>query len=115
MPNLEVVERSVPGAIVLDVIGELGVGAGTERLLGAVRKSLDGGNRLVIINMSGCTRVDSSGLGELVTCLITATRKGGSLRLASVPSPVRGLIKLTNLQNAFDIFETEEAARQAQS
>jgi anti-anti-sigma regulatory factor len=54
--------------------------------------------------------VDSAGLGELVTCLVTATRHDAIMRLANVPQPIRGLMKMTNLLNAFEIFETEEAA-----
>jgi anti-anti-sigma regulatory factor len=45
-----------------------------------------------------------------VTCLVTATRHDATLSLASVPHSIRGLMKMTNLLKAFEIYETEEEA-----
>ena len=108
--KLNLVERETNGALVLDVVGELTVGSGTERLLEMVRKNIEAGRRLFLVNMSQCRRVDSSGLGELVTCLITAARHDANLRLTNVPPQILGVMKLTNIHKAFEIFETEEAA-----
>lgn len=111
--RLELMERDVEGAVVIDVIGELTVGSAIERLLDKVRAQIEAGRRLVIVNLSQCRRVDSAGLGELVTCLVTATRHDSAFRLASVPQPIRGLMKMTNVLKAFEVFETEEEARKA--
>jgi anti-sigma B factor antagonist len=108
--KLELQERELEGASVIDVIGELTIGSSRELLLEKVRKQIEAGRRLLLINLSQCRRVDSAGLGELVTCLVTATRHGAAMRLTNVPQPIRGLMKMTNLLNAFEIFETEEAA-----
>jgi anti-sigma B factor antagonist len=108
--RLEIKERELEGAVAIDVIGELTVGGGHEILLEKVRKQLDGGRHVLVINLSQCRRADSAGLGELVTCLVTATRHDAVLRLANIPQPIRGLMKMTNLLKAFEVFETEEAA-----
>ena len=117
MPNgkLEIRERELEGGAALDVAGELTVGGGHELLLEKVRGQLDAGRRLVVVNLSQCRRADSAGLGELVTCLVTAARHGAALRLASVPQPIRGLMKMTNLLKAFEVFETEEEAVKQES
>lgn len=107
--KLELSERELESAIVIDIIGELTVGNSNE-ILNKVHKHLEADRTLLIINLSQCTRVDSAGLGELVTCLVTATRHDAILRLASVPQPIRGLMKMTNLLKAFEVFETEEEA-----
>ena len=117
MPNskLELRERALEGqAIAIDVVGELTVGGGHEVLLEIVCKQLEAGRRLFVINLSQCRRADSAGLGELVTCLITAARHDAILRLANIPQPMRGLMKMTNLLKAFEIFETEEEAMKKQ-
>ena len=109
--KLELKERELEGAAVaIDVIGELTVGGGHEVLLETVRRQLAAGRKLLLINLSQCRRADSAGLGELVTCLITAVRHGAALRLTNIPQPMRGLMKMTNLLKAFEIFETEEEA-----
>jgi anti-anti-sigma factor len=106
--KLELVEREIPGATVIDVIGELTVGS--EKLLETTRRLVAAGKTLLLVNMSQCKRVDSSGMGELVTCLVTATRHDASLRLTNLPSQIRGVMKLTNVLKAFEVFETEEEA-----
>jgi anti-sigma B factor antagonist len=111
--KLELVERELPEAIVIDIVGELTVGSGTERLLEVVRRQLAAGRTLLLINMSRCRRVDSSGMGELVTCLVTATRHDAALRLTSVPQQIRGVMKLTNVLKAFELFETDDEAAAA--
>lgn len=108
--KLELVERELKEALVIDVIGELAVGSGTENLLDVVRKSLAAGRRLLLVNLSQCRRVDSSGIGELVTCLVTAARHDAALHLTSVPQPIRGLMKMTNVLKAFEVFDTDEEA-----
>lgn len=106
--KLELRERELDGALVIDVIGELSVGSGTESLLDAVRKSLTAGRRLLLVNLKGCRRVDSSGIGELVTCLVTATRHDATFRLTNIPQQIRGLMKMTNVLKAFEVFDTDE-------
>jgi anti-sigma B factor antagonist len=112
--KLELVEREKGGAIVIDIIGELTASNSTERLLEMVRKNAEAGRRLLLVNMAQCRRVDSSGMGELVTCLVSATRHDAIFRLTNVPQPIRGIMKLTNVHKAFEIFDTEEEAIEKQ-
>lgn len=113
MSKLELVERQITGAIVVDVVGELSVGSGTDKLLEAVRRLVTSGRTMILVNMSQCRRVDSSGLGELVTCLVTATRHDATFRLTSLPQQIRGVMKLTNVLKAFEVFDTDEQAASA--
>ncbi len=113
--KLELVEREMPGALVIDVTGELTVGSGTEKLLELVRKRISEGRTMLLINMGQCRRVDSSGMGELVTCLVTATRHDATLRLTNLPQQIRGVMKLTNVLKAFEVFDTDEEAAKPQT
>ena len=108
--KLQLIERELNGALVIDIVGELTAGSGTETLLNVVRKSLEAGRRLLLVNMSQCRRVDSSGIGELVTCLVTATRHDAVFRLTHIPQQIRGLMKMTNVLKAFEVFNTDEEA-----
>jgi anti-sigma B factor antagonist len=108
--KLEIVEREKEGAVVIEIKGDLTAANSTERVLELVRKSVEAGHRLVLVNLAECRRVDSSGMGELVTCLVSAARHNAALRLTNVPQPIRGIMKLTNVHKAFEIFETEEEA-----
>ena len=111
--KLELVEHDKGGAVVIEIIGELTAANSTERVLEMVRKNVEAGRRLILVNLAQCRRVDSSGMGELVTCLVSAARHDAALRLTNVPQPIRGIMKLTNVHKAFEIFDTEEEAMQA--
>ena len=108
--QLELKEREVQGAAVIDIIGELTTGSDKERLLDIVRKNIEAGRRLLVIKMGQCRRIDSAGIGELVACLVTATRHDASLRLSNVPSQIYLIMKITNVLKSFEVFETEQAA-----
>lgn len=108
--KLELGEREVSGAVVIAVVGELTTGSEKERLLDTVRKNIEAGRRLLVVNMQQCRRIDSAGIGELVACLVTATRHDATLRLSNVPPPIYGIMKITNVLKSFDVFETEQAA-----
>lgn len=112
--KLELGERDVNDVAVIDIIGELTVGSEKERLLEMVRKKIEAGRRLLVINMSQCRRVDSAGIGELVACLVTAARHDAALRLSNIPSQIYGIMKITNVLKSFDVFETEQAALEKQ-
>ncbi|MBA3804303.1 MAG: STAS domain-containing protein [Acidobacteria bacterium] len=108
--KLEIAEHENGSAVVIEIIGELTVASSTERVLDKIRKNLEAGRRLILINMAQCRRLDSSGIGELVTSLVTAARHDANLHLTNVPQQIRGLLKMTNVHKAFQIFDTEEAA-----
>lgn len=108
--KLELAERENGSAVVIEIIGELTVASSTERVLDKIRKNLEAGRRLILINMAQCRRLDSSGIGELVTSLVTSARHDANLHLTNVPPQIRGLLKMTNVHKAFQIFDTEEAA-----
>lgn len=108
--KLSLNEREQKGAVVIDVIGELTAGSNTETLLDTVRRIIAAGKTTLLVNMGQCTRVDSSGMGELVTCLVTATRHDATLCLTNLPPQIRGVMKLTNVLKAFDVYDTDEAA-----
>lgn len=68
----------------------------------------DGG--VVVVDMSGTTFVDSSGLGALVACLKTARQAGGDLRLAAPTEQVTMVLGLTNLDRVLRPRDTVEEA-----
>lgn len=113
--KLELAERESGGAAVIDIIGELTVANSTDRVLEIVRKNLSAGRRLILVNMGQCRRVDSSGIGELVTCLVTSARQDAHLHLVGVPQQIKGLMKMANMHKVFQFFETEDAAIHAQA
>ena len=71
---------------------------------------MDEGARQVVLDFTGVTFMDSSGLGVLVDSLKVLRDKGGRLGLAAVQAPVRNVLALSAVDQVVDLYDTVEAA-----
>jgi anti-sigma B factor antagonist len=88
--------ETVEGGVVISPQGRLTV-VSTPQLRTEVSTRIEAGDRLIIVDLSQTTFVDSSGLGALVSCLKSARQAGGDLRLVAPTEQVSMVLKLTNL------------------
>lgn len=93
---MTVTVEPVEGGCVLAPQGRLTV-ASAPQLRTEVTERLAAGDRLIVVDLSGTTFVDSSGLGALVSSLKSARQAGGDLRLVSPSEQVSMVLRLTNL------------------
>ena len=56
----------------------------------------------IILDLSGITQMDSSGLGTLVSLYVSAKKGNCDLLLINYSKPVRNLLGLTNLLSVFE-------------
>ena len=56
------------------------------------------------------TFVDSSCVGELVSCYVRVARVDGTLKLSQVPRRISELLLVTQLNEIFESFEEDSAA-----
>lgn len=89
-------ETIAPGVAVITAAGRLNLAAAQE-LRTVVRRSIDEGGSRVVVELSGVTFMDSSGLGALVACLKSARQAGGDLRIAAPSPQVSMVLELSNL------------------
>ena len=54
--------------------------------------------------------VDSAGLGEIVRCYTTVSRKGGKLKLLNLTKKIQDLLAITKLLTVFETYDSEEEA-----
>jgi anti-anti-sigma factor len=84
------------GGAVLTPRGRLTV-ASAPKLRSVGTERLEAGDRILVVDLSATTFVDSSGLGALVSLLKTARQAGGDLRLVAPSEQVSMVLRLTNL------------------
>lgn len=77
-----------------------------DRILGLLEV---GGQRL-IIDLSGVSFIDSSGLGALLSGYKNANLRSGSFVLVGLQPRVQSMFELTRLHRVFEIFPTLEGA-----
>ena len=107
---MQINERKISAVNVLNLVGELSATRHPEILSTHVSALLASGERLFIINLKECLRLDSMGLGELVKVYALIEAKQGLLKLAEVPLRLRGLVVATNLAEVLEIYDTEREA-----
>jgi len=96
---------------IVDVKGKLTVGDDHVRLRDTIKRLLDDGDRLFIVNMLGVPFMDSSGLGETAACKLRVADRDGTIKLVLVPrGKVSEIFKITGLDQSFEIFDDEGEA-----
>ena len=77
MAHVTISERESGEVTILDLSGKITIGEGSVQLREAVRGLLEKGKKNVLVNLGGVDYVDSSGIGELVSCFTTTKNQGG--------------------------------------
>jgi anti-sigma B factor antagonist len=110
MSSLVLHQRQVGDVLVIAPEGRIAFGYGDQELGEAVRGALAGSARKIVINFEKVAYIDSSGIGELVSCYAAVKNRQGELRICSLNSKVTNLIKMTSLFSVFSVHDTEEDA-----
>jgi anti-sigma B factor antagonist len=71
-------------------------------------ESIDNANR-VLVDLSGVTYIDSSGVASLVEALQVSKKNDTGFALAAASEPTRRVLELARLDKVFTIHETVEA------
>ncbi len=107
---MKATSRSVDGVDIISLQGKITIGAGDSQLRDVINEALNSGNNKILLDMSGVTTIDSSGIGELVGSYTTVTNRGGKLKLLHLPAKLNELLHVTQLITVFEVYENEEEA-----
>lgn len=107
---MEIQERQVGDAAILDVSGKLVAGEESGQLKDKVNSLIFQGRRQIVLNLAGVPYIDSTGLGALASAHATVARQGGRVVLLSLTTRVQDLLAITRLLTIFDSFDTEADA-----
>jgi anti-sigma B factor antagonist len=105
-------ERAVGDVAVLDVVGRMVLSERTSDALfrGTISDLLSVGRRQLIVNLAQVSQVDTSGLTALVNAHLTASKRGGALKVVNPTKRIRDLLGVTRLNTLFEIFDNEDEA-----
>ncbi|MGN6184348.1 MAG: STAS domain-containing protein [Thermoanaerobaculia bacterium] len=102
--------RTVDNVEIISLAGKITIGAGDTQLREVISNALNGGKTNILLDMSGVTTIDSSGIGELVGSYTTVTNRGGKLKLLHLPAKLNELLHVTQLITVFEVYENEQEA-----
>ena len=102
--------RNVDGVAIIKLDGKITIGAGDQQLRDVITSAIDAGQTNILLDLSGVTTIDSSGIGELVGSYTTVTNRGGKLKLLHLPAKLSELLHVTQLITVFEVYENEPEA-----
>jgi anti-sigma B factor antagonist len=102
-------ERKLNDVTVLDLEGNFVLG-GDGQFKRFVATNIDGGGRKLIVNLAKVSYMDSSGLGELISCYTQMQRVSGHMKLLNLNNRLNQLMVMTKLITVFETFDSESAA-----
>jgi anti-sigma B factor antagonist len=103
------VRQTNPGVSVLDVKGDITADS-EATLMDAYQKASTEQTRAVVLNFSGLEYMNSGGIGLLVTLLVRANRQKQKLLAFGLTDHYKQIFELTRLDEAIEIFDSEDEA-----
>jgi len=107
--NFSAAIRQVGTVSVVEVKGKL-----TSLESGALRSSiaqlLTEGRKQILLNLTGLTYLDSSGIGDLVHTYMSVIKRDGEMKVVGLSDKVEEILKITQLYQVFQEFQDEQAA-----
>lgn len=97
------------GTDVFTLAGELDV-ATAPTLRGALGEAASDGRHELIVDLTGITFLDSTGLGALIGAHKRAQENGGKIRLVAADGQILRLLRITGLLDVFAVYATVDAA-----
>ena len=104
---MKIEKRAVDGVTILDLHGKMLIGEGDELLREKINSLVENGTEKIVLNLAEVPYVDSAGLGEIVRCYTTVSRKNGELKLLNLTKRIHDLLSVTKLLTVFDTYEDE--------
>ena len=101
--------RKLNGTSIIDIHGEV-TGFSENTLMDAYTQAANGNTKAILLNFSDLDYLNSSGIGLIVTLLIRTQRQKQKLMACGLTEHYQEIFKLTRLNEAIGIFDTEAEA-----
>lgn len=111
---MKIKKRMIGDVAVLSLSGKLlGGPPDSEEFRQAIYELIDQGITRVVVDLEEVKRMNSSGLGILISALTSLRNRGGDLRLSGVNELMEGILVMTKLNTIFKTYNTAEGAAES--
>ncbi|MCX7798374.1 MAG: STAS domain-containing protein [Melioribacter sp.] len=97
-------------AVVIELKGNVMGGPDAQKFSDLLHKLLDEGKKNIVVDLSECKFMNSSGLGMLISGYTTMKNGGGNLKLANATEKIESLLVITKLITIFEHYNSVEEA-----
>ncbi|PWB72767.1 MAG: anti-sigma factor antagonist [Holophagae bacterium] len=95
---------------IVELSGKITIGSGDVKIRELIDEALAAGKKNIVLDLAGVSTIDSSGIGEMVACFTTVTKKGGHLKLLRLSPKINDILQVTQLITVFEVFDDEAEA-----
>jgi anti-anti-sigma factor len=90
--------------------GKIMGGPETQVMCNHLKKLIAGGATCLVIDFHDVPWINSTGVGVIISCLITLRKRGGDVRFANLHSASRQYFHITKLETVVKIFDRVDEA-----
>jgi anti-sigma B factor antagonist len=112
---MDITKRTSENCLVLDCVGRITVGPDVMTFRNTVRDEIRSGSRQIVLNLASVDYVDTTGLGEMISCLTHIQSLGGKLVLLNPSKKISYVLEITKLSQVFEIYHEEKTALESLS
>ncbi len=95
---------------IIRLAGKITIGAGDVKMRELVDAALAEGKKKILLDLEDVGTIDSSGIGEMVSCYTTVAKNGGQLKLLKLSPKINDILQVTQLITVFDVFDDQQEA-----
>jgi anti-sigma B factor antagonist len=96
--------RVEPDITVFEISGRLNLGNLLQSAESAMRGLIDGGARKLVIDLTGLTAIDSSGIGTLISCAGQMDQLEGQVRLTGAQGSVGKILETVHMHRIIPLY-----------
>ena len=110
MPSLTTNQRQVGLVTIVDLRGNIGLGAASLTLRRTIHDLIESGRTKIVLNFSQVDLMDSAGVGELAGAYLPVKSKGGEIKFLNPTKKVHRVLQVTQLDKVFEVYSDEQMA-----
>jgi anti-anti-sigma factor len=104
---MKIAESRVGDVTILRLAGRLELEEGDLVFRDYVNRLLAEGRVKIVLDLKNVTRIDSAGIGMLVSKYLSTRNRGGTIKLLNLTRHSGHLMDITRLATVFEIFDHE--------
>jgi anti-sigma B factor antagonist len=108
--RLRLSEEQIGDVTILRMSGRLELDQGDLDFRDCVNRLIAGGRVKIVLDLKHVTRIDSAGIGMLVSKYLSTMKRGGTIKLLHLTERSDHLMDITRLATVFEIFDDEAEA-----
>ena len=108
--SLKMTVRTINSVVVLEMSGRLVLGEPAESLRDTIGRLLAEGYRAFLLDLSGVSHIDSSGLGQTIAAYASIRNRSGRVALLTPSTRASQILQIAKLATVFDMYDDEAEA-----